>query len=112
MGRSEELGTGIKNVLRYNKIYSDTDDNEFVEEDVFITSVPLKLLNDPLNNRQKEIIKLIKKNTEITKNEIALKVNVSIETIKRDFRILINNKKIKRVGSKKTGCWEIKNNYK
>jgi len=29
MGRSEELGTGVQNVFRYNKIYSKTDKNIF-----------------------------------------------------------------------------------
>lgn len=36
MGRSEEL-----NVYKYSKDYSGSDDIQFIEEDIFITKVPL-----------------------------------------------------------------------
>ncbi|MFH1526286.1 MAG: hypothetical protein ABIG69_06470, partial [Bacteroidota bacterium] len=52
MGRSEELGTGVQNVFKYNKIYSKTDENIFREDDIFTTSVPLGEFfskNEPLN---------------------------------------------------------------
>jgi ATP-dependent DNA helicase RecG len=41
MGRSEELGTGIRNVFKYSKAYSGSDKVLFAEEDVFVTRVPL-----------------------------------------------------------------------
>ena len=41
IGRSEELGTGIRNVYRYTPLYSGSDKIVFQEEDVFVTTVPL-----------------------------------------------------------------------
>ena len=41
MGRSEELGTGVKNVFKYSKAYSGSDHIVFEENDVFIAKVPL-----------------------------------------------------------------------
>jgi len=116
MGRSEELGTGVQNVFRYNKIYSKTDKNIFKEEDIFITTVPLKIfkesndpVNDPVNDRQKIILNLIKNNKFATREQLATECNISIETIKRDIRKLRQLKLIKRIGSDKTGYWKILN---
>jgi ATP-dependent DNA helicase RecG len=39
MGRSEELGTGVKNVFKYSKAYSGSDDIVFDENDIFIAKV-------------------------------------------------------------------------
>ena len=41
IGRCEELGTGVRNVYKYTKFYSDEDNIEFEERDVFIAQVPL-----------------------------------------------------------------------
>ncbi|MDD4689556.1 MAG: hypothetical protein PHE51_07405 [Eubacteriales bacterium] len=41
MGRSEELGTGLRNVYKYSKAYSGSEDILFNEEDVFTVDVPL-----------------------------------------------------------------------
>jgi len=41
MGRSEELGTGIRKVYKYSKAYSGNEHIEFMEQDIFITNVPL-----------------------------------------------------------------------
>lgn len=45
----------------------------------------------------------------ITQNKIAEKLNVNVRTIKRNFKVLIDNNIIERVGSDKTGYWEILN---
>ncbi len=116
MGRSEELGTGVQNVFRYNKLYSNVNKNEFIEDDIFITTVPLKVfkeknvpLNVPLNERQKKIINDISADKHMIQAELANKYNVNEKTIKRDLLYLQDNKVIKRIGSKKTGYWEIIN---
>jgi ATP-dependent DNA helicase RecG len=41
MGRSEELGTGLRNVYRYSRIYSGSDNIIFLEEDIFKAVIPL-----------------------------------------------------------------------
>ena len=41
MGRSEELGTGLRRVYKYSKVYSGSQNIIFQEEDIFIQQVPL-----------------------------------------------------------------------
>ena len=67
-------------------------------------------VNDPVNKRQRNILYQIMSNKYITREELAIKNNVSIETIKRDIRKLRELKLIKRIGSDKTGFWQILDN--
>ena len=41
IGRSEELGTGVRNVYKYAKAYSGEEYIDFEEKDVFVTQVSL-----------------------------------------------------------------------
>ena len=68
MGRSEELGTGIRNVYKYSKVYSGSDKIVFSEEDIFISKVPLNNLvleNGGLNGGLKRVFQLIQENEGI-----------------------------------------------
>lgn len=47
LGRVEELGSGVRNVTRYLKSYRPGASAEFVEEDVFRTTVPVPSDNAP-----------------------------------------------------------------
>ena len=69
-----------------------------------------KLINNSnyvLNDIQNKIIELITNNNKITQNEIANITNVNVRTIKRNFKVLIDNSIIERVGSDKTGYWKV-----
>ena len=50
MGRSEELGTGIRKVYKYSKAYSGNEHIEFIEQDIFITNVPLDAIYNKTEN--------------------------------------------------------------
>ena len=67
----------------------------------------IKNSNFMLNDIQNKIIELIANNNRITQNEIANITNVNVRTIKRNFKILIDNLVIERIGSDKTGYWQI-----
>lgn len=67
----------------------------------------IKNSNFVLNDIQNKIIELIANNNRITQNEIANITNVNVRTIKRNFKILIANLIIERIGSDKTGYWQI-----
>ena len=79
---------------------------------IFIRFI-LKIINSSLDkiikncNIQNKIIELIINNNKITQNEIAEIVGVNVRTIKRNFKILIDNLIIERVGSDKTGFWQV-----
>ena len=94
-----------------NKCHNNTNANEFI---LFM----LKIINSSIdkviknnffmiNELQNKIIELVTNNKSITQNELAEILNVNVRTIKRNFKTLIENDIIKRVGSKKTGYWEI-----
>ena len=62
-----------------------------------------------INDIQNRIIELITNNKYITQNEIANILNVNVRTIKRNFKVLIENNIVERVGSDKTGYWDVIN---
>ena len=67
-------------------------------------SVPI---NDTVNDTVKLIYKLLVENKNITIKEIMSKIKKSRPTITRAISTLKDQNKIKRVGSDKTGYWEI-----
>ena len=77
-----------------------------------IDSALSKVLNNSefnLNEIQNKIIELIVNNKNITQNEIASILGKNVRTIKRSFKVLIDNNVIERIGSDKTGYWVVKN---
>ena len=60
-----------------------------------------------MNDIQNRIIELIINDKYITQSIIAENLNVNIRTVKRNFKVLIENDIIVRVGSDKTGYWEV-----
>lgn len=60
-----------------------------------------------LTNLQENILKLIKNNQNITYNELSLKLNTHRTTIMRNISKLKILKLLKRIGSDKSGYWEI-----
>lgn len=67
----------------------------------------IKNSNFVLNDIQNKIIELVTNNNKITQNEIADITQVNVRTVKRNFKILIDNSIIERIGSDKTGYWQI-----
>ena len=67
----------------------------------------IKNINFVCNDIQNKIIELLANNNRITQNEIANITNVNVRTVKRNFKILIDNLIIERIGSDKAGYWQI-----
>jgi ATP-dependent DNA helicase RecG len=136
MGRSEELGTGLRRVYKYSKAYSGSQNIIFKEEDVFIQQVPLDEnilyegsdtvidnideVNDSGKGRgesreksreksREEIIEMIKANKYITQNELAELSGLSVKGVEKNIRLLKDTGLLKRIGPDKGGYWEIKN---
>ena len=64
-----------------------------------------------LTSREKKIVEMLAKNTNLTIEEIANKLKLTPRTIKTIFKKLQEQGIIKRVGSSKKGKWEVvKNN--
>ena len=69
--------------------------------------VPLNVPKNVPIKRLEQIIQLIKENKSIRIDQLALECDVSAKTIKRDMAKLKSEGRVKRVGSLKSGCWEI-----
>lgn len=114
----EQLGTGIQRVLKtYDKeifeffpnhirVTVPFSRNEF-KENVILSS---NIANDNLNKLQKSIIKLIMDKPNITQEELARLLDVNKRTIIRNFKGLLDEKYIERVGANKNGYWQINKN--
>ncbi len=81
-----------------------------------IKNAPLNVLtNAPLNapvnltnlKTPEAIIALIQNNPEITRQQMKQLINKDIRTIARAIKKLQQQNKFKRIGSDKTGCWQL-----
>jgi len=54
-----------------------------------------------------KILELINKNSVITIRELSESIGISSRSIERNIKKLQHNNKLKRIGSKKGGYWEI-----
>ncbi len=65
------------------------------------------IIPNELNEIQSSIIKLVIDNPNITQSQLSVLLGVTVKTISRNFRFLIDNNYIKRVGANKNGYWII-----
>lgn len=128
LGRSEELGTGLRNVYRFSKAYSGSDNIIFLEEDVFKVSVPLidnvtdnvtekvgvkvgvkvgEKVGERLTDNQLLIIENMLDNKYITAGLMAEKIKISKRKIEKNISKLKHEGLIRRSGPAKGGHWEV-----
>lgn len=121
MGRSEELGTGIRNVFKYSKAYSGSDQIVFSEEDIFISKVPLSRvlgtdlksdglngeLNGELNTGQNLVYQCIKNHEGMNTSILSHELKMPFSTVDKHIRILKKKNLIERRGSRKTGGYYL-----
>ena len=73
----------------------------------------LSQTNIALTERQQKILELLNKNVAtnvaLNSNNLAEKLGVSRKTIERDMTVLQEKGLVQRVGSNKTGHWELVN---
>ena len=89
----ENLLLGKKNPLRNRYLH--------------IRNLPINTDNLPINNTCRQILSLLKDNPNLTYDEIALKIMKTRETVRANLRKLEELNLIKRIGSRKTGYWEV-----
>jgi len=58
-------------------------------------------------NRAEVIISMISKKPEITINDMAESLNLTRRTVLRELKQLIAQKRINRIGGRKSGYWQI-----
>jgi len=70
-------------------------------------NVPLNVPKNVPLKRLDQIVKSIQENRDITIDQLAQYFSVSAKTIKRDIAKLKDDGRVKRVGSLKSGYWEV-----
>lgn len=121
IGWAEELGSGVRNIVKYSKVYSGTIP-EFIDGDVFKTKISLNgtvngTVNDTVNDTvnygvkltptEQAVLDCIRDNNSIGVAEIVSRTEKGRSTIMRSIKSLKEKGFIRRVGSDKTGSWEI-----
>lgn len=70
-------------------------------------------INDPINDpikldvREKQIVKLLREEADLTRKEMAERLGCSDSTVKRALQSMVEKGAIKRIGSNKKGEWII-----
>ena len=124
IGWAEELGSGVRNIVKYSKVYSGTIP-EFIDGDVFKTKISLNgTVNGTVNNTvngtvngtvndgvkltptEQTVLDCIRDNNSISVAEIVNRTKKGRSTIMRAIKALKEKGFIQRVGSDKTGNWK------
>ncbi|MBL4910728.1 MAG: winged helix-turn-helix domain-containing protein [Alteromonadaceae bacterium] len=90
--------------IRHGKSTPDT-----LNDTVKRTSDTVNVNREPVNN---DVLALITQNKQITAMQISQQCGISISTTKRRIKRLKDQKIIARIGSDKTGYWQIINQSK
>ena len=97
LGRSESIGSGVKNLYLYTPMYSDGGKPVLYESDIFKTEIPLsknaateQKNQTELTERESKIYELIQKDKTITVDKIAVTLGVNRRTILRSVQEMKN----------------------
>jgi ATP-dependent DNA helicase RecG len=132
IGLADALGSGMRNLYYYTNIYSEGKAKPILTEgDLFTTEIPIRAaaagviqnvpinesnvpinvpineLNVPINDTSLQVLRIIAANPEFSLDEIAEKIGRTRKTVQRVVRDLKKNGYVKRIGSRKTGHWEV-----
>ena len=108
----DSFATGFERTIRLcgeKNIKYEYEDNGYEFSFSFIRSNDTKddTINDTKDNREQDILNIIKRNKYSTRESIATELNISTATVGRELQKLQKIGLIKRIGSNKTGHWEI-----
>ena len=111
IGRADTLGSGVRNLYKFTKIYCGSEP-ELEEGDVFRIFVPLKTDEQgnvnryKLTERQQLILDMIKRDPKIQTEDIEKVLETSRSTVQREIQEI--KKRISLNYNKKTASWEVK----
>lgn len=127
LGLIDQWGNGLKLISDELKTYPEIEFKwfekgmqfqvQFIKKDFYEAGLDLDnqlnklVLNDEIRNKlgntELEILKLIAENENLTIVDLGEKIGVSVSTINRHLKKLIDSDILKREGSKKSGTWVI-----
>ena len=112
IGRTDTIGSGVRNLYKYTPIYSDGGKPELIEDDVFRIIIPLDKVaaeevkeQKTLSEREQKIYNMICENLHLSVEQVMAELDISRATVFRDYA------KIKKVTGamydKKTSTWTL-----
>ena len=112
IGRTDTIGSGVRNLYKYTPIYSEGGMPELFEDDVFKISIPLNKIaaesakeSKTLSKREQKIYDMICENIHLSVEQVMAELDISRATVFRDYA------KIKRVTGaaydKNTSTWTL-----
>ena len=109
IGYADSLGSGVRNLYKYTKIYSGGEP-DFEEGDVFKLTVPIGIVDAEVNSnglseRQDMILGMIEDDTSIQVEEIAESFGLSRATILREIQEI--KRRVPLSYSKKEKGWNL-----
>jgi ATP-dependent DNA helicase RecG len=92
IGRTDTIGSGVKNLYKYTPIYSDGGKPELFEDDVFKITIPLNKEaaetakeQNSLSDRQQAIYDMICDNRHLTVEQVMAEFDISRATVFREY---------------------------
>jgi ATP-dependent DNA helicase RecG len=92
IGRTDTIGSGVKNLYKYTPIYSDGGKPELFEDDVFKITIPLNKEaaeiakeKNSLSDRQQAIYDMIFDNRHLTVEQVMAEFDISKATVFREY---------------------------
>ena len=133
IGFADALGTGMRNLYFYTDIYSGGKAKPVLTEgDMFTTEVPISAaavgviqdvpangpnvpinvplnvhVNGPINGASLQVLRIMTESPKSSLDDIAEKIGRTRKTVQRAIKELKESGYIKRVGSRKSGHWEV-----
>ena len=112
IGRTDTIGSGVRNLYKYTPMYSDGGKPELIEDDVFRINIPLDRIaadeateQKTLSEREQKIYNMICENLHLSVEQVMAELDISRSTVFRDYA------KIKKVTGaiydKKTSTWTL-----
>lgn len=112
IGRTDTIGSGVRNLYKYTPMYSDGGKPELIEDDVFRINIPLDRIaadeateQKTLSEREQKIYNMICENLHLSVEQVMVELDISRSTVFRDYA------KIKKVTGavydKKTSTWTL-----
>lgn len=110
IGRTDTIGSGVRNLYKYTPIYSEGGKPELFEDDVFKISIPLNKIaaesvreNKTLSKREQKIYDMICENIHLSVEQVMAELDISRATVFRDYAKI---KKVTGVSyNKNTSTW-------
>lgn len=121
IGRADELGSGVRNLYKYTKMYSNSEPLLF-EDDVIKVEIPLgfiasgdktaisgdKTKNKEISTQEQDILQYIGENGSISNSQACELLNLKPSRIRAIFSTMLDKELIYPIGEKKSRKYKIK----